>query len=128
MRVFDKARVLRQQQTDAEILLWQHLRNRQLAGYKFRRQYPVGEYITDFACITAGLVVELDGYHHADAEHRAYDYARTLFLQTAGFRILRFWNHQILDDLPNTLQTINNALYSPSLALRERGAGGEGNP
>ena len=124
MRVLDKARTLRHQPTPAEAQLWQCLRNRQLSGYKFRRQYPVGEYIADFACITAGVIVELDGNHHADPEQHAYDDVRTLFLQTAGFRILRFWNNQILDDLPTVLQTIEHSLHSPSPALRERGGRG----
>ena len=128
VRVLDKARTLRHQPTPAETQLWQCLRNRQLSGYKFRRQYPVGEYIADFACITAGLIIELDGNHHADQEQRAYDDVRTLFLQTAGFRILRFWNNQILDDLPTVLQTIEHSLRSPSPVSRERGLGGEGNP
>ncbi|OQX03991.1 MAG: DNA-cytosine methyltransferase [Thiothrix lacustris] len=126
MKVFDKARHLRQQSTDAEALLWQYLRNRRLSGHKFRRQYPIGEYITDFACIAAGVIVELDGNHHAESEQRAYDDVRTLFLQTAGFRILRFWNHDVLDNLNDTLKAIEQTLSSPSPARRERGLGGEG--
>ena len=87
---------LRTNATDAEKCLWQALRNRQLAGYKFRRQFPISPYIVDFVCLEQRLVIELDGGQHADAAD--YDAARTAFLNEQGFRVLRFWNNDVLRD------------------------------
>jgi very-short-patch-repair endonuclease len=88
------ARQLRRNQTDAENLFWSKLRNRALNGYKFRRQVPVGNYIADFLCIEAMLIVELDGGQHA--EQQEYDQRRTHWLESQGFRVLRFWNNEVL--------------------------------
>jgi very-short-patch-repair endonuclease len=99
-----RARALRSTSTDAEKCLWTHLRNRQLLGYKFRRQHPIGHYFADFACIECGLVVELDGGQHADQAN--YDHARTIALQGAGFHVLRFWNHDVLQQTPVVLTQI----------------------
>jgi very-short-patch-repair endonuclease len=84
------ARKLRKEQTEAERRLWWHLRNRQLEGWKFRRQFPIGHYIVDFACIDARLIVELDGGQ--DSEQGHYDEQRTKELEKAGFAVLRFWS------------------------------------
>ena len=108
-----KARLLRQNQTAAEAILWEQLRNRRLANYKFRRQYPVEHYIVDFICMSEQLIVELDGYHHADSEQRAYDDVRTQFLEAAGYRLVRFWNDQVSDELPVVLETVRQALKAP---------------
>lgn len=110
MTPIEKARLLRQHQTQTEALLWEHLRARRLAGFKFRRQYVIGQYIVDFACLEAKLIVELDGGHHADAEQIAYDAVRTEFLQALDFRILRFWNREVEKDLSKVLQEIEEAL------------------
>ena len=91
---WERARRLRNSATDAERCLWRHLRGQQLAGYKFRRQYPLGGYIVDFICIPARLVVELDGGQHQDAA--AYDAQRTRFIEDQGYRVLRFWNDDVL--------------------------------
>ena len=88
------ARKLRRNQTDAEKFLWSKLRNRQLNGYKFKRQVPVGNYIADFLCQEAMLIVELDGGQHA--EQKDYDQRRTHWLQSQGFRVLRLWNNDVL--------------------------------
>jgi very-short-patch-repair endonuclease len=88
------ARQLRRNQTDAEKLLWSKLRNRALDGRKFRRQVPVGNYITDFLCSEAMLIVELDGGQHAEQQN--YDQRRTRWLESQGFNILRFWNNDVL--------------------------------
>ena len=80
--------------TDAERLLWQHLRSRQLAGLKFRRQHPIGRYILDFVCLEAGLVIEVDGGQHGP--QHSYDEARTAWLGQRGYRVLRFWNNEVL--------------------------------
>ncbi|MFD3265544.1 endonuclease domain-containing protein [Phenylobacterium ferrooxidans] len=91
----DRARDLRATQTQAEAILWRSLRNRRLGGWKWRRQYPVGRYITDFTCLEAQLIVELDGGQHSEAV--VYDDRRTAFLESQGFRVLRFWNHELYE-------------------------------
>ncbi len=81
--------------TDAEIRLWHRLRSRQLAGYKFRRQHPYLDYVLDFVCLERCLIVEVDGGQHLENER---DQARDWRLQEAGFRVLRFWNNQVLQE------------------------------
>ena len=102
------ARTLRMQQTDAEKLLWGRLRNRQLEGCKFRRQQAIGAYIADFLCLEPKLIIELDGGQHA--EQREQDEQRTRYLQTLGYRVLRFWNHEVLGDLDAVLEAIREAI------------------
>jgi len=108
----DRARGLRAGQTDAEQLLWYHLRNRRLQGWKFRRQHEVGPYIADFVCSDAGLIVELDGGQHGDQV--IYDERRTLELQLMGYRALRFWNNDVLKNMKGVLEVILEALASPA--------------
>ena len=93
-RIWINARRLRNQSTDAERRLWSFLRRWQLAGHKFRRQYPLAGYIADFVCVPARVVVELDGGQHLDA--LAYDERRTEAMQHEGYRVLRFWNDDVL--------------------------------
>lgn len=100
------ARHLRRNMTDAEREIWHHLRNRAFLGHKFRRQYPVGPYIVDFACPARGLVVELDGGQH-DA---AVDAARTRYLERCGYRVLRFWNNDVFEQQVAVLAAIFDAL------------------
>ena len=102
------ARALRANQTEVEARLWQRLRDRQLAGAKFRRQAPFGPYIADFACLAAKLIVELDGGQHADNEEA--DAARTAWLEGQGFRVLRFWNNDVLANTDGVLEEILAAL------------------
>lgn len=106
-----RAQVLRKRMTDAEQHLWSRLRRRQLLGFKFRRQVPVGPYIADFACVEAKLIVELDGGQHIDA--KASDEARTRFLESRGFRVLRFWNNDVLRRTDDVLDEILRALPAP---------------
>ena len=116
------ARQLRRNQTDAERLIWSRLRNRRLSGAKFRRQYPIGHYIVDFCCRERRLVVELDGGHHVD--NAQVDQRRTEVLIQHGYRVLRFWNYEVLADIETVLQAINTALNHPHphpLPGRERG-------
>ncbi|WP_111981195.1 endonuclease domain-containing protein [Dyella jiangningensis] len=120
----DRARGLRAGQTDAEQLLWRHLRNRHLQGWKFRRQHEIGPYIADFACPDAGLMVELDGGQHG--EQLAYDESRTRKLQEEGYRVLRFWNNDVLKNTDSVLEAILEALASPDPSPRpspRRGGG-----
>ena len=102
------ARALRANQTEAETRLWQSLRDRQLAGAKFRRQTPVGPYIADFVCLAAKLIVELDGGQHA--ENAEADAVRTAWLEGRGFRVLRFWNNDVLVNTEGVLEEILAAL------------------
>ena len=106
------ARRLRNQQTDAERKLWNLLRNRQLHSFKFRRQHPIGSYIVDFCCLEQGLVVELDGGHHLLQKEQ--DQCRTHFLAQGGYRLLRFWDHEVLTQPEAVLQSILEELQSPS--------------
>ena len=84
------ARALRKNMTGTEHQLWSRLRGRQLEGWKFRRQHPIGEYIVDFVCLAARLVVELDGYSHGVETQLEYDQARDRYLRGQGYRVLRF--------------------------------------
>ena len=105
-----RAGELRRAQTDAEGLLWQYVRRRALAGYRFRRQYPIGPYIADFVCMSERLIVELDGTQHG--ETIAKDKARDAYLQRQGFRVLRFWNHDVFKDCSAVAEGIYAALTS----------------
>ena len=124
-----RSRELRTNSTDAEKKLWRHLRNRQLEGIRFNRQVPIGPYICDFAARGPKLIVELDGSQHA--ETAGYDQARTRFLETRGYRVIRFWNNDVLQNIEGVVEAIMLVLTdrpSPS-ALRASSppapAGGE---
>jgi very-short-patch-repair endonuclease len=118
----DRVRGLRRDQTEAERRLWARLRHRQLHYIKFRRQHPVGPFITDFCCPEHRLVVELDGGQHvvqADA-----DQARTAFLMQRGYHVLRFWNHEVIENIEAVLQQIAAELRDPHPApLPSQGEG-----
>ena len=100
----DFARQLRRRSTDAERLLWRHLRSRRFVGFKFRRQEPVGAYVPDFMCYECRLIVELDGGQHAD--QRAYDERRDAWLAGQGFRVLRFPDNYVLTNVEGALEAI----------------------
>ena len=98
------ARSLRSNMTDAERILWHAIRGRPLHNYRFRRQHPIGPYIADFACLDKKCVLELDdGQHQNQVTHDEY---RTLFLQGQGWQVLRFWNHDVLNNLEGVLLTV----------------------
>jgi adenine-specific DNA-methyltransferase len=90
------ARRLRKNLTDTEQFVWERVRRRQIGGFKFRRQAPVGPYIVDFACFERRLILELDGGQHA--EQVLEDQERTRWLEAAGFRVVRFWDHEVFQD------------------------------
>jgi very-short-patch-repair endonuclease len=102
------SRRLRSNLTDAEKLLWKHLRLKQLDAFRFRRQHPLGEYVVDFACIEAALVVEVDGGQHS--ERREQDALRSNGLAAQGFRVLRFWNNEVLQNIEGVMYQIRAAL------------------
>src|SRR4030042_4305076 len=99
-----RARVLRQHLTDAERRLWYHLQNRQLGGWKFRRQHPVGPFIVDFICLEKKVVIEVDGGQHAENEE--LDTQRSAYLKEKGYHILRFWNNEVLQETEAVLNAI----------------------
>jgi very-short-patch-repair endonuclease len=101
------ARRLRVSQTDAETVLWNRIRNRQIDGNKFARQVPIGVYICDFVCREKQIVIELDGGQHAES---ATDAVRDAYLVTEGYRVLRFWNNDVLGNLEGVLTTIQAEL------------------
>ena len=100
------ARTLRRDSTEAEKLIWAAVRNRQLGGFKFRRQWSVGPFVVDLACIEAKLVVELDGGQHGGAR----DADRTRFLESQGYAVLRFWNNDVIENRDGVLATILSAV------------------
>ena len=102
-----RARALRQASPEAEHVLWYHLRDRRLDGHKFRRQHPVGRYIADFACIEAGLIIELDGGQHFDPSAIGADAERTRALNAAGFAVLRYTDRQMLIEREAVLASIH---------------------
>src|SRR5437868_10971061 len=105
-----KAQRLRREMTDAERKLWSVLRNRQLGGAKFRRQQPIGPFIADFVCQQHRLIVEADGGQHSES---TTDDRRTAFLESKGYRVLRFWNNDILNNLDGVADVIAAALSIP---------------
>jgi very-short-patch-repair endonuclease len=98
--------------TDAEKLLWRHLRMKQFDGYKFRRQHPLGSFIVEFVCLEAGLIVEVDGGEHV--EQKDSDAIRTAWLETKGFRVMRLWNNEVLNNIEGVKQAIMAMLLPPS--------------
>ncbi|BCB27139.1 hypothetical protein SKTS_20250 [Sulfurimicrobium lacus] len=117
-------RTLRRNLTDAEQRLWQRLRGRQLNGHKFRRQHPFGDFILDFVCLEARLVIEIDGGQHMDSEH---DRTRDEKLVQSGFQVVRSWNNQVFNELDSVMDAIWHALKPhphPDLPLEGEGTGG----
>ena len=98
--------------TEAEKILWYRLRAGRLTQYKFRRQHPTGRYIVDFVCLSHRLIVEVDGSQHLDSPQ---DAERDAWLRSQGFRVLRIWNHDVLQRLDQTLELILQALEAPPL-------------
>ena len=107
------ARDLRQHMIDAEQCLWQCLRSKQLDGCRFRKQHPIARFVLDFYCPSAKLAIEIDGSQHNTLSGRAGDEERTRCLNAHGIRVLRFWNHEVLQDLPGVLERIWEALHLP---------------
>jgi very-short-patch-repair endonuclease len=105
--LISRARALRISSTEAERRLWHKLRGRQLAGFKFRRQRPIGRYIVDFVCVEQKLVVELDGGQHAES---ARDRVRDAALAAAGYRVFRIWNSEVMETPDSELIRIAEAL------------------
>jgi very-short-patch-repair endonuclease len=121
------AKTMRKQMTDAERRLWRYLRNRELGGWKFRRQYPVGPFIVDFICLEKNIVIEVDGGQHD--ENKELDLQRSAYLNRMGYQVLRFWNNEVLQETEAVLSSIfaklsdtdkNSPSPRPSPPLGER--------
>lgn len=110
--------------TDAERILWQLLRAGRLAGFKFKRQQPLGRYIVDFVCFEAKLIIELDGGQHQDAV--VQDVVRDAWLKAQGFSVLRFWNNEFLQNRAGCLESILAELDAATLSLNPSPLKGEG--
>jgi very-short-patch-repair endonuclease len=108
--IADAAKELRKSQTEAEKRLWFKLREKQLCGAKFRRQEPIGKYIVDFVSFENKLVIEIDGSPYKKTEIKRNDRLRTLWLQSEGFKVLRFWNGEILNNLEVVIKRIKRNL------------------
>jgi len=120
--IINIAKNLRKSSTDAERLLWRHLRANQLEGQKFRRQQPIGNYIVDFVCFDKRIVIEVDGGQHAIEKHK--DNERDKWLEGQGFKVLRFWNNEVLMNIGGVLEVIRDkCLYHPPLTPPIKGGG-----
>jgi very-short-patch-repair endonuclease len=111
------ARNLRRQQTDAERVIWYHIRNRQIAGAKFKRQIPLGRYIVDFISYENKLIIEIDGGQHNEDLKKQNDKERTKWFEMKGYTVLRFWNNDVLNNINEVLEVIHLTL---TLSSKER--------
>ncbi len=118
-----RSRALRNNATDAERELWQHIRNRQMHGVRFNRQVPIGPFICDFAARTAKLIIELDGGQHA--VRTVEDERRARILASRGYKVLRFWNSDVLENVDGVLIVIEEALNDRPSPMPLPRAGGE---
>jgi very-short-patch-repair endonuclease len=107
-KVFRNARELRRHPTDAERSVWQILRNHQLSNIHFRRQHAIGPFVVDFCAPGIKLIIEVDGGQHLGQQE--YDSKRTAFLESKGYRVIRFWNHEVLNNLDAVANEITNAI------------------
>jgi very-short-patch-repair endonuclease len=112
----ETARRLRLDQTDAEARLWRRLRHWPMHGTHFRRQVPLGPYVADFACMAARLVIEVDGSQHGEDKSILHDEARTRWLEAAGYRVIRFWNNDLVTNMDGVLESIYAAVHGASNA------------
>jgi very-short-patch-repair endonuclease len=105
------ARRLRVNSTAAEVLLWRELRKLETKGTHFRRQVLIGPYVADFACLASRLVIEIDGSQHGEEPNKSRDEMRTRWLESEGYRVVRFWNNDITQNPAGVLEVIYAALY-----------------
>ncbi len=118
------AKHLRNNLTDAEKLLWYRLKSKQLNNLKFRRQTPIGPYSIDFVCFPIKLVIELDGSQHAEKKNKIKDQYRDAWLKKQGFKVLRFWDNDVLLNIEGVLEKIYKCcLRTPSPNPSHQGRG-----
>ena len=111
LQTMTRSRQLRRNATEAEQRLWKHLRNRQIAGAKFRRQVPVDRYFVDFLCVKSKVIIELDGGQHQ--QQAVYDEQRRAVLEAYGYLVLRYWNNDVISNVEGVLQEIEDAVKRP---------------
>ncbi len=116
-KLFQYARLNRDQSTQTEAILWESLQRKQLGGFKFRRQHPIGSYILDFYCHACKLSIELDGGYHSLEAQKEYDRNRSADLEAVGILELRFTNDEVLDDFSSVLGRIRVALEERKLQM-----------
>lgn len=112
----EQARHLRRNLTEAERKLWIYLREKKADGFHFRRQCPIGPYIADFLCYAAKLIIEVDGGQHGMEDGFERDRRRTAWLETNGYRVIRFWNNDVLGNIEGVVEVIEMALAKESLS------------
>ncbi len=105
------AKKLRSNSTDTEKYLWKYLRGRQLEGFKFRRQHPIGKYIVDFINLERKIIIEVDGGQHLENKK---DELRDRWLEEQGYKVLRFWDNEVLTNIEGVMESIRKKIYSPS--------------
>jgi very-short-patch-repair endonuclease len=108
-KVFGRSKALHRNMTPAEVKLWTHLRAHRMKDVHFRNQHAIGKYIVDFCAPRRKLIIELDGSQHLEQE--AYDAERTAFLESKGYRVLRFWNNQVMNEIEGVLHVVYAALH-----------------
>jgi very-short-patch-repair endonuclease len=116
------AKDLRKKETEAEGLLWRHLRTKHLRGLKFRRQQPIGNFIVDFVCFEKIIIIELDGGQHALQPEKDKDIKRDLWFEVQGYKVLRFWDNEVLSKTEAVLETIwaHSLSHPPLVPLPSR--------
>jgi very-short-patch-repair endonuclease len=120
----ERARQLRRNRTEAERRLWWKLRELKQAGFKFRQQVPIDHFIVDFACLSERPIVEVDGGTHGTGEELRRDARRQQYLRRQGFRIVRFWNSEVRENMEGVMDTIVAALHTPTPEHPGRARGG----
>jgi very-short-patch-repair endonuclease len=113
---------------EGEKKLWFRLRRRKVAGFRFRRQVPIHGYIADFACLSARMIIEVDGARHSKQGGHLLDEKRTEWLEARGYRVLRFWNSDVLSDIDRVIGYVYNALAGRTTPRPTRTASGPGHP
>ena len=107
----NQAKILRKNMTEQEKILWNILRNNQFHGLKFRRQVPIGDYVADFVCEMRNVIIELDGGQHNEPENIEKDKQRTAFLESKGYKVLRFWNNEVDNNLDGVCEMIYRTIF-----------------
>ncbi len=115
-----RSRELRAQSSEAEQKLWRHLRRKQIGSFRFRRQFSLGPYFTDFVCLPARLVIEVDGSQHAQEPQALHDARRTAWLNRNDFRVLRFWTDEVMTNIEAVFGTIDEAVRTPPPNVRSQ--------
>ena len=108
--ILERAKKLRKNSTPQEIVIWSRLRAKRFRNLKFKRQYSIGKYIVDFICLDKKIIIELDGWQHKEENQERYDKKRTEFLEDSGFRVVRFWNNEVNDNLAGVFLRIEEYL------------------